>query len=131
MGEFMKDPNEDLTEMPLLFRVYCSLVAFEVAFAFGRSTPSFLSKFLNIVSSTDQEGLLNVAQSLGLALSIAAIGGSVVCGILLAPERNRSSFVWTVKGLIGGPLAVRQLRELDALITRGESEELQRNTNAT
>lgn len=122
MGEFLKDPDEDLTQMPIIFRVYCALTAFEIAFAYGRSTPTFLLQSWNLQSDQTQ-GFMSVFQSLGLALCVGAIGGGVVCGALLAPEKNRSSFVWGVKGLIAGPLAVRQLRELDALITRGEKEE--------
>jgi hypothetical protein len=122
LGEFVNDPEEDMLNVPIFFRFYCILAAFEICFAFGKSTATVLQWF-NIDGAVG--GLLAPLQVLGLILAVSSIVGGVACGFLLAPERNRSSFVWTVKGLIGGPLAVGQLRELEALITQGEKQELE------
>jgi len=51
-----------------------------------------------------------------------------VNGAVLAPSKNRGKIIWTVKGLMAGPLALLQLRELGDLITRQEEEDRQRQS---
>ena len=119
LGEFVKDPFETL-DLPLGIRLYFVLTAFWLSFAYGRSTSPFLENMLGL---GDGRQIVALMQAPGLALALACVGSSAVCGFLLAPERNRSSFVWAVKGFLGGPLAITQLRDLEALITLGEKEE--------
>jgi hypothetical protein len=128
MGEFVTDPNETL-DMPLAARVYSILTAFWIAFAFGRATPSFL---INVVggdngfhSVDDVTRVTATLQIPGLAFALASVGSGVVCAAVLAPERNRSVLVWALKGCLGGPLSIVQLRELGTLITREQDEENQ------
>lgn len=128
MGEFVTDPNETL-DMPLTSRVYSILTAFWMAFAFGRATPSFL---MNVVggdhgfhSVDDVTRLTATLQIPGLALAVMSVGSGVVCAALLAPERNRSVLIWALKGFLGGPLSILQLRELGTLITREQEEKNQ------
>jgi hypothetical protein len=116
LGEFVKDPFETM-DSPIEFRLYAVLSAWFVAFAFGRATPMFLQDVVGSWSSSDIVSLTDSLQLPALVLGLASVGSSVVCAALLAPERNRSVLVWAVKGFFGGPLAVRQLRELDQLIT--------------
>lgn len=115
-GEFVKDPSEilDLT-LPMAF--YCVMTWMVVAFAFGRSTPAFLT----MAGMTDT-GIEHVLQLPGLALALASLGSGVVSATVLAPQLNRDSFVWGIKGVCGGPLAVLELRALEPLITRRELE---------
>lgn len=120
MGEFIKDPAESL-DLSVATRLYCVLATFWLSFAYGRSTPTFLERFVGL---TDSSQLTNAMQPPALALLLASIGSCGLCGFLLAPERNRSSFIWAVKGFLGGPLTIRELRELETLITRGEQEEI-------
>ncbi|KAL7543127.1 hypothetical protein ACHAXR_012425 [Thalassiosira sp. AJA248-18] len=116
MGELKKDPFEILAVEGEL-RAYSILVAITVALAFGNSTPTALDMFgLNL------DGLLDVAKIPALVLMVAGLGSAVANGVVFAPAKKRSSFVWGLKGLMGGPLAVRQLQELDDLMTVGESE---------
>lgn len=105
---------------------YCLFTWFLCAFAYGRSTPAFLS--LIGVSDNSFPELLQVP---GLALIAACIGSSIVSATVLAPPLNRSSFVWGFKGLCGGPLAILQLQELEPLVTRGELEKEQARKNAS
>jgi hypothetical protein len=97
--------------------LYCVMTWMLVAFAFGRSTPAFLS----MAGMTDT-GIEHVFQLPGLALALASLGSGVVSSTVLAPQLNRDSFVWGIKGVCGGPLAVLELRGLEPLITRGELE---------
>lgn len=116
LGEFVKDPFETM-DSPVEFRLYAVFTAWFIAFAFGRATPAFLSDVVGSWTSTDIRNLTDGLHVPALALGLASLGSSAVCAALLAPERNRSVLVWAVKGFFGGPLAVRQLRELDQLIT--------------
>lgn len=117
-GEFVKDPAEYLAVEGSL-RVYSVLVAGLAAFAFGRATPEFMTTILGMQNS---QGLQSTLQVPALILLLAAIGSSAFCAVALAPERNRSPFVWGVKGLFGGPIALSQLRGLDALLTQEETD---------
>jgi hypothetical protein len=128
MGEFVTDPNESF-DMPLGNRVYSIGSAFLVAFAIGRATPSFLLDVVGMErgyqSMEDVTQLTGALQIPGLALALASVGSCIVCGAVLAPERNRSFLVWAIKGFLGGPLSILQLRELETLITREQEEENQ------
>eukprot|EP00579_Thalassiosira_antarctica_P004423 CAMPEP_0201879360 /NCGR_PEP_ID=MMETSP0902-20130614/10260_1 /ASSEMBLY_ACC=CAM_ASM_000551 /TAXON_ID=420261 /ORGANISM="Thalassiosira antarctica, Strain CCMP982" /LENGTH=378 /DNA_ID=CAMNT_0048407161 /DNA_START=51 /DNA_END=1187 /DNA_ORIENTATION=+ len=115
MGELKKDPFEMLSVEGEL-RVYSIVVAVTVALGYGNATPRALEM---IGGSGDMFNLLQIP---ALALIVAGLGSAVANGVILAPPKRRSSFVWGVKGLMGGPLAVLQLRELDDLKTVGESE---------
>jgi len=124
LGEFVKDPFETL-DLPAGIRFYAVVSAFLVSFAYGRATPGFLRDVVGNWSTEDIRSLTESLQIPGLALGLASLGSSVVCAALLAPERNRDALVWAIKGFFGGPLAIRQLRELDTLITREEDEKAQ------
>eukprot|EP00566_Odontella_aurita_P011572 CAMPEP_0113583824 /NCGR_PEP_ID=MMETSP0015_2-20120614/32744_1 /TAXON_ID=2838 /ORGANISM="Odontella" /LENGTH=386 /DNA_ID=CAMNT_0000488769 /DNA_START=64 /DNA_END=1224 /DNA_ORIENTATION=- /assembly_acc=CAM_ASM_000160 len=117
-GEFKKDPYEILSVEGSL-QWYCTFSALLIAFAFGRASSRTLG--MAGIDGDDAQSLLHTLQAPGLALLIAAVGSSI-CAAVLASGKNRSGFVWAVKGLLGGPLAVLQLRDLDSLITRGEAE---------
>ena len=116
MGELKKDPYEILAVEGEL-RVYSIFVAITVALAYGNSTPTALNMI-----GLGSDSLLDFAKIPALALLVAGLGSAVVNGVALAPPKKRSSFIWGLKGLMGGPLAVRQLRELDELKTIGEIE---------
>lgn len=119
----MKDDAEILT-LTTPMAAYCLFTCFLCSFAYGRSTPAFLS----MVGVSDTS-FVELLQGPGLVLILAAIGSSIVSANILAPPLNRSSFVWGFKGLCGGPLAILQLRELEALITRAEYEKQQARKN--
>lgn len=116
MGEFIGDPFETL-DLQLPLRLYSIFATSLVAFAFGRATPTLFQQ-LNIDTTS-----IELLQAPASAILIASLGSSIVCGIVFAPPKNRNSFVWFVKGLMGGPLAVTQIRSLEALITQGEAEQ--------
>jgi hypothetical protein len=125
LGEFVKDPFETL-DLTAGTRFYGISIALWIAFAFGRSTPGFLRDVVGSWSTEDIQSLTETLQVPGLAFGLASVGSSAFCAAILAPERNRSSFVWGVKGFFGGPLAIRQLKDLEKLITREEEEKEQR-----
>ena len=120
-GQFKKDPDEILAIEGGL-QAYCMASALTVAFAFGRASPSAL-KLLGLTDDA-AHGLLDAAQVPALALLVASLGSAVVSSIVLAPGKNRSGFVWGVKGLAGGPLAIFRLQGLDPLITQAEADKL-------
>ena len=125
-GEFKKDPFEMLNIEGSL-QVYSVLTSVFVAVAFGKST-SRLFEILQMNSDEMQQmnGILNLLHGPALAMILASIGSGIFC-ILEAPAKNRSTFVWAMKGYIGGPVAVLQLRGLEELITQGEADNIRRD----
>jgi hypothetical protein len=88
--------------------------AFTTAFAFGRATPTF---WVTLLQHDLAE--LAIVQALAVALLCTCAGSAGYCGYL-APQLQRSRTLWTLKGLLGGPVAVLQLRSADRLQTAGE-----------
>lgn len=121
LGEFVRDPFETM-DLPLSFQLYSVFSAFLVAFAFGRSTPTLLSQLDGDLPA----GATDILQAPALAILVASLGSAALSGAVLAPSKNRSTFVWVVKGLLAGPVAVLQLRGLEVLITREEGEDKRR-----
>ena len=119
-GEFKSDPFE-LLSIEGGQQAYSVLTTVFTAFVFGSSTKK-LFEILNF----DDNGLLDLAQGPALAIVLASIGSCILCG-LEAPSKNRNGFVWGVKGYAGGPLAVLQLKGLNALVTRGEADQIVRD----
>jgi len=124
-GEFQKDPYERLNIEGRL-QVYSILTIAVTAFAFGKATPSFLSAVLEDGVVFNGLGLL---QGLAYVLVLNAVLAGALCGGVVAPQKNRNGFIWGVKGLAGGPLAIVQLRGLDVLRTRGDIEEDGKDVN--
>lgn len=116
MGELKKDPFEALAVEGEL-RAYSILAAVTVSLGYGHATPTAL-KMIGFESGE----LLNFLQFPALALLVAGLGSAAANAVVLAPPKKRSSFVWGIKGLMGGPLAVKQLSGLDDLKTVGETE---------
>jgi len=118
MGELKKDPFEALAVEGEL-RYYSIIVAITVAVAYGNATP----RALTMIGLGSADGtLMEFAKIPAFALLAAGLGSGLVNAIVFAPPKRRNSFVWGIKGLMGGPLAVGQLRELEKLKTVGESE---------
>jgi hypothetical protein len=118
----VKDPFETL-DLPLAIRLYAIFTSFFISFAYGRATPAFLKDVVGSLSSLeDIQNLTSTLQIPALALGLSSLGSSIFCAALLAPERNRDALVWAIKGFFGGPITIRQLRELEKLITREEEQ---------
>lgn len=117
MGELKKDPFEILAVEGEL-RLYSVVAAMTVAIAFGNSS----REALNMIGFSGFDPLLDVLKVPALALLAAGLGSGLANALVLAPQKKRSGFVWGLKGLMGGPLAIMQLRELEDLKTIGESE---------
>jgi len=122
LGEFVRDPLESL-DLDMMKRFYMVMTILETSIAFGRSSP----QFLQMIGMSDSSGLLSALQVPGLVLVVANLASSIYCGILEAPPKNRSGTVWAVKGFLGGPLAIMELRNAETLITRGEIEQRTRD----
>ncbi len=116
MGALKKDPFEAMAVEGEL-RMYSIFVALFVAFSYGNSTSAALRSI-----GLESDDVLVLFRIPALVLLLGGLGSALVNGVALAPPKKRSSLVWAMKGLIGGPLAARQLSELDALKTFGESE---------
>jgi hypothetical protein len=52
-------------------------------------------------------------------LLMAALASSIYCGSQ-APKKNRSIYVWCIKGLLGGPFTIQQFASLSARKTQQE-----------
>mmetsp|Transcript_19529 Transcript_19529/g.25294 ORF Transcript_19529/g.25294 Transcript_19529/m.25294 type:complete len:379 (-) Transcript_19529:144-1280(-) len=102
----VRDGSEDLAIEGSL-RVYCCLTLLTTAVAFGKASTTALIP-LGISN-------LDVLQAPALGLDVASLGSSIVAAGFLAPQKNRNSFVWGVKGLFGGPSAILQLRQLEEI----------------
>lgn len=121
-GEFKKDTYEVFSiEGPL--RTYCILSTMFVSFAFGRASPSFLMDVVGFSDEQYTDSVLSLIQYPALAILIAGLGSSIVSGAIFAPSKNRNPFIWGIKGLLGGPVAVFQVRDLESLKTLGELEQ--------
>lgn len=111
-GQFVKDPLETL-DLELPQRIYSLVTALLASIAFGRSTQSLLDQF-------DSSFSTEIFRIPAAALVIASLGSSVISSVQ-AGGLNRSRLVWFIKGLLGGPLTVSQLRELSTLLTEAET----------
>lgn len=97
-------------------RTYMVLTCFSTALAHGRASQELL------LSGTNSFGLdlssLSDVVAVATIISNALIIFSVVSSSFsfkTARLKNRNPVVWTVKGLLGGPLSALQLRDLEVL----------------
>jgi hypothetical protein len=120
-GAFVNDPMETL-DLSLQQRVFSIVTALTVATAFGKSTSTFLTATTRLVpdDSSSAETVLQVLQAPAAGLLAAAIGSMVYC-VMDSRQKNRNPLVWAVKGLLGGPVSVRLIRELQPLLTNEET----------
>jgi hypothetical protein len=121
-GAFVQDPMESFDSLLPQQRLYSIVTALTVATAFGKATPSFVSM---VSGDAVTPNLLSVLQIPAAALLLASLGSSAYCA-MTAKGKNRSQYVWTLKGLLGGPLTVRQLATLSTLITQQEQDDQDR-----
>eukprot|EP00529_Nitzschia_sp_RCC80_P026335 CAMPEP_0113471228 /NCGR_PEP_ID=MMETSP0014_2-20120614/16868_1 /TAXON_ID=2857 /ORGANISM="Nitzschia sp." /LENGTH=346 /DNA_ID=CAMNT_0000363853 /DNA_START=136 /DNA_END=1176 /DNA_ORIENTATION=- /assembly_acc=CAM_ASM_000159 len=123
MGEFVKDPAEVL-DLPFGIRLYSVATLWLLAIAFGRSTPTFFVDTTGLIDTIeDTRRLMETLEIPASALGVANFGSAIVCSVVLAPQKNRSPLVWCIKGLFGGPIALRQLVGLEQLITFQDQED--------
>lgn len=119
-GAFVKDPLENFDSISPFQRAYGLSTALITAVAFGKATPNFVQ----IVFPNDKDffgHLIHVAQLPAVIMVLLSLASSAY-GIFTATNLNRSQYVWAVKGLLGGPLIVRQLAELPNLVTLQEQQ---------
>jgi hypothetical protein len=122
-GEFKKDPFE-LLNIEGSLKAYSVLTSIFIAIALGKSTQKLFE--LLQMDTNEMNSLISVLQGPAIALILTSIGSCIFC-ITQAPAKNRSAFVWAMKGYIGGPIAVFELRNLGDLITRGEADDIRRD----
>jgi hypothetical protein len=115
-GAFVKDPLEILAIDGDL-RTYSVVSSLLVAFAFGQTATYSILDLLQLSSD-----LQRTLQAPSMAILVANVGSSILA-YGMAPTKNRSKFVWGIKGLFGGPLAIAQLRGSETLRTRAEIED--------
>ena len=124
-GAFVRDPAETLDLEPSQ-KMYSILTALLTAAVFGKSTQPAVTSMLSLNSDTTQQllGVQEALQAPALALLLAAVGSGIFSS-MQAGGLNRNQVVWLIKGVLGGPLTVRQVMGLDRLTTVGEQEEQQ------
>lgn len=120
-GEFKSDPFEILSITGGL-QLYSIITSLWVSFTFGNSTRKMFE--IIHIDLFDAEGFIQAMQGPAIAFLVSSVVSGIVCSAILAPPKNRNSFVWFVKGWSGGPLAVSQLKGLDTLKTRAEADAL-------
>mmetsp|Transcript_24581 Transcript_24581/g.28323 ORF Transcript_24581/g.28323 Transcript_24581/m.28323 type:complete len:420 (+) Transcript_24581:47-1306(+) len=113
--ELKKSQTDDYESLTVEggLRVYLSISALFLSLVFGKSTPAALTL---LGGGFD----LDILRGPGFVILLAAFGSSVLSALVLAPERNRSSVVWGIKGLLAGPVAVVELSSLNALNVNNE-----------
>jgi len=115
--QLVADRMETLDLEPPL-RLYTILTGSLSSVAFGKATPTFLAQVLHV---SNVESGLEVIKLPAAALLLACLGSSVFCATQ-ASQKKRNAVVWTLRGLLGGPLAIVQLKDLPDLVTRREFE---------
>uniref|UniRef100_A0A7S3LG88 Uncharacterized protein n=1 Tax=Amphora coffeiformis TaxID=265554 RepID=A0A7S3LG88_9STRA len=120
-GEFVKDPLETI-ELDTQQTAFSIITALMVSTAFGKSTPNFLQMTGWIPDQTAVPSLLGTLQGPAAGLLLASVGSLVFCATT-AKSKNRDAFVWATKGLLGGPLTIKSLRESSALLTQAQDVE--------
>ena len=115
-GELKSDPYEQLI-VEGGSRIYSVLAALFVSLAFGNASDVALAFLLG----SDDAALdtLALLKYPALALILVSIGSSAISAALLAPSKKRNSFIWAVKGFMGGPIAALELKGLEELKERG------------
>jgi len=115
-GELKKDPYEDLA-IEGGSRIYSIVTTLFVSFALGNAS-NMAAAFL-LGSDEAGSALLSQLRFPAYALILFSIISSVVSAGVLAPSKKRNTFVWAMKGYIGGPLAALELNGLGELKERG------------
>jgi len=111
-GQFVTDPYESLL-IENEQRLYAILASIFITIAYGKSTTPFLTSIVGLDISNVQS-TLELLQYPALVIVLAAIGS---CGAnwTIAREKKRSGIVWAIKGFMGGPASIMQLRNLNDL----------------
>ena len=97
----------DRFNLPIPQRVYLTTTSFLLAFAWGHAT----SDLMAIVDIPGALFVVEVARVLSLTL-LASSAVSAAAAVPLSGSKGRNQAVWLWKALLGGPLAVSQLRDL-------------------
>ena len=124
LGAYVNDPMESLDSINLSQRFYSIVASFLTAIAFGNATPKLLY-WINHIGTTTEDSVLvsndalTVLQIPSAILVLAAFGSSIYCGSQ-APKKNRSIYVWCIKGLLGGPFTIQQFESLTSRQTQQE-----------
>ena len=92
-------------------RVYATVFSLLSSIAYGKATPQAL-EWIDVATATT---ITTTLHGIALMFVLTSIASSAYSSTVLAPQKNRNSFIWAVKGFVGGPLAVVHLKELDNL----------------
>ena len=111
-GEYATDPYEAL-RVEKEQRLYAIFASLFISITYGKSTSTFLTSTVGL-DSTKVQPLLELLQYPALAVVLAAFGS---CGVnwFMAREKKRNGFVWAVKGFMGGPISIMELKNLNDL----------------
>ena len=124
LGAYINDPMESFDTIDVSQRFYSIISSFLTAIAFGNATPKLLN-WVNQRGTSDgnevviSNDVLTILQIPSAILLLAALGASIYCGSQ-APKKNRSIYVWCLKGLLGGPFTIQQFASLSVRKTQQE-----------
>ena len=111
-----KIPRSERFSLNGLQRLYMVSVALSSALAHGRASQELLLSNSNLfhLDLSSLSSVVDVATIVSNVLVVFAIVSSSY-SFKLAGLKFRNPVVWTVKGLLGGPLTALQLRDLESL----------------
>jgi hypothetical protein len=116
-GAFVPDPYE-LLAIDGNLRIYSIVTSLLVAILLSKHvTGQLWGESTATIFQSDLEPL-------AYTILIANIG-ACFWNASMAPSKQRNRWVWALKGLFGGPLAISQLKSLDILMTRAEQDQQQ------
>jgi len=105
-----EERNREILDFNGASRAYAIAMFASAALGFGKATPAALT-MLDLDSS-----IQTAVQIPAFVLLVSAVGSSILAAVVLAPEKNRSPLIWGLQALVGGPVAVLQLRNLEVRV---------------
>jgi hypothetical protein len=97
-------------------RVFSVVTWLLVALAYGQASPRFFTQVVPVAPSPSAlSELLESLQVPATAFLLTSLGSAVASGFL-AQTKGRNLGSWAVKGFLGGPLTIRQLRDLQPIV---------------
>jgi hypothetical protein len=94
-------------------RVFSAVTLVFVALAYGQASTRFFS---TVVPMADSADFMDSLQLPAAALLVTSLGSAAACGFM-ARSKDRNVRSWAFKGFLGGPMTIRQLRDLANLRT--------------
>ena len=97
--------DEDRFTLTVPQRFFFLLLAASFSLSFGRSSNDLIAHY-----SADFESAVSMARLVFTAGIVSAIGSGVACSAMRSGSSSGSKLIWGLRGLLGGPLVLAELR---------------------